>query len=272
MNLIEQAFRRPGRKLIPFITAGDPDWETSLSLIRLLDQEDVTAIELGVPYTDPLADGPVIQAASDRALAKGMTLTGVLELARTAREEGVDTPLILFSYYNPLLRFGLSRLTRLAKESGIDGMIVPDLPFEESADLAELAEEANLCLIPLTAPTSKDRIERITAKARGFVYCVSSLGTTGTRSTFSSGVEAFLDTVKKSSPVPTAIGFGISRREHVDRFLKHADAVVVGSALVRMIEERLSRFKDPETREEALEEIRCFVRDLAAEEVPAIDR
>ncbi|SDW59304.1 tryptophan synthase, alpha chain [Marininema mesophilum] len=270
MNRIEAAFQQPGRKLIPYLTAGDPDRKASLEIIRMLDEEGACAIELGVPYSDPLADGPVIQEASGRALQNGMTLTGVLELARESRKVGVKAPLILFSYVNPLLRFGFRRLVLEAKACGIDGMIVPDLPYEESGELSDLAKKEGLCLIPLVAPTSKERVHRIVKEAQGFVYCVSSLGTTGTRASFSNKVEEFLDTVKEASQVPTAVGFGISEREHVDRFLNHVDAAVVGSALVRRIGEHATQLTDDRSRGLALEEIRHFFRELAEEEGAAL--
>ncbi|MFD1395028.1 tryptophan synthase subunit alpha [Kroppenstedtia eburnea] len=260
---IEAAFNSEDRlPLIPFITAGDPSLEVTLDMIRLLDEEKVTAIELGVPYSDPLADGPVIQSASERAVSQGVTLTRVLELARTAREMGVTTPLVLFSYYNPILRFGEEELVERARSSGLDGMIIPDLPWEEGRRFSRLAGEQGMDLIPLVAPTSRERIRRIVSDARGFVYCVSSLGTTGMRQHFSEGVEPFLDVVREYSPVPTAVGFGISRSEHVRHFLNHADGVVVGSALVRLIEAKGDRLRDSNRKEQAVAEIREFIRDL----------
>src|SRR5699024_9493544 len=148
-------------------------------------------------------------------------------------------------------------MTRAA-QVGIDGMIIPDLPWEEGRELSRQAAEQRVDLIPLVAPTSRERIQRIVSDAKGFVYCVSSLGTTGVRSDFDQKVDAFLDTVREASPVPIAVGFGISRRKHVDRFLEHADAAVVGSALIRMAEQRKDALTDADRREEALEEIRQF--------------
>ncbi|MDA8353525.1 MAG: tryptophan synthase subunit alpha [Firmicutes bacterium] len=270
---IKKAFQEEARRrLIPFITAGDPDFETTLELVGLLDEERVTAIELGVPYSDPLADGPVIQAASARALEQGMNLPRVLELAEAARNRGVTTPLVLFSYYNPILRYGSEVLMTRAAQVGIDGMIIPDLPWEEGRELSRQAAEQGVDLIPLVAPTSRERIQRIVSDAKGFVYCVSSLGTTGVRSDFDQKVDAFLDTVREASPVPIAVGFGISRRKHVDRFLEHADAAVVGSALIRMAEQRKDALTDADRREEALEEIRQFVRELADERSVSVYR
>ncbi|WP_107725457.1 tryptophan synthase subunit alpha [Desmospora activa] len=265
MNRIDQAFQRYNDRyrLIPFITAGDPDAKTSLELIRLLDEEGVTAIELGVPFSDPLADGPVIQAASDRALAAGMNLRGVLKLAQQARQLGVQTPLILFTYYNPVLHYGVERLVAAAKEAGFDGFIIPDLPLEESEALDRMATDAELHLIPLVAPTSHERIRAIVSKRKGgFIYCVSSLGTTGIRQHFSDGVESFLDEVGSSSPVPIAVGFGISQPHHVEQMSKHADAVVVGSALVRLLESLGERLQQEESRAAALDEVRQMIRNL----------
>ncbi|GGA38673.1 tryptophan synthase alpha chain [Kroppenstedtia guangzhouensis] len=266
---IEAAFSSGDRlPLIPFITAGDPSLEVTLDIIRLLDEEKVTAIELGVPYSDPLADGPVIQSASERALSQGVTLTWVLELVQTAREIGVTTPLVLFSYYNPILRFGEEYFLERARFSGLTGMIIPDLPWEEGRLFSSLAAKSGVDLIPLVAPTSRERIRRIVSDARGFVYCVSSLGTTGIRQHFSEGVDRFLDVVREYSPVPTAVGFGISRAEHVQHFLNHADAVVVGSVLIRLIEAKKDRLQDSNRKGQALAEIREFIRDLTALTVP----
>ncbi|MDR6224493.1 tryptophan synthase subunit alpha [Desmospora profundinema] len=272
MNRIDHAFQREsrGHRLIPFITAGDPNKETTLDLIRLLDAEGVTAIELGVPYSDPLADGPVIQAASDRALAGGMTLAGVLELAREARQDGVQTPLILFTYYNPVLRWGPASLVKAAFDAGFDGFIIPDLPLEESGELDRIAQEAGLHLIPLVAPTSRERIRAIVSTRRGgFIYCVSSLGTTGMRREFADGIESFLDEVRRQSTVPVAVGFGISHPDHVKRMTEHADAAVVGSALVKRVESLGERLKQSESRPQALDEVRRFIRELSGRDVPA---
>ncbi|SMO42807.1 tryptophan synthase subunit alpha [Melghirimyces algeriensis] len=260
---MKEVFQQKDRKpLIPFITVGDPDMSTTLDLIRLLDDEKVTGIELGVPYSDPLADGPVIQSASARALAHGVTLPQVLELADKAREIGVTTPLILFSYYNPILQYGPKSLVSQARKAGIDGFIIPDLPWEEGREMSAYASKQGVDLIPLVAPTSRERVRQIVSDAQGFVYCVSSRGTTGVRHAFEQEVDVFLDTVRKWSPVPTAVGFGISHSDHVQRFLQHADAVVVGSALVRKIEETGEKLTNPDRRNEALDEIRQFIRSL----------
>jgi tryptophan synthase alpha chain len=266
MERIREAFRK-GRvpRLIPFIMAGDPDVETTVSLLELLDQEGAAAVEVGFPFSDPLADGPVIQQAAWRALGQGMTLYRLWEMISIARERGVRVPLILFSYYNPLFSYGLRPLVTDAKQAGFNGLIVPDLPMEESEELRELCDRTGLALIPLVAPTSRERIGKIVSRARGFVYCVSSLGTTGRKDRFSQGVERFLLEVRSRSPVPTVVGFGISRGEHVRRFSRFADGVVVGSALIEQIASVSERLRREEERPQALEDIRRFVRRLKTE-------
>lgn len=263
MNALQSVFTetKPVR-LIPFLVTGDPNIPVTVDLIELLESEGVAAIELGVPFSDPIADGPVIQSAAERALKHQVTLRDVLDVARSARKRGCRVPLILFSYYNPLLQYGLQRLVADAKEAGFSGMIVPDLPLEESEELRQYAEAVDLALIPLVAPTSEQRIAAIVENAKGFVYCVSSLGTTGIRHHFLEEVTTFLSRVRELSPVPTAVGFGISKAEHVQMFHQYADAVIVGSALVKEIEQQGERLLNEETKEEGLNQIRKFVREL----------
>ncbi|SEN28249.1 tryptophan synthase subunit alpha [Lihuaxuella thermophila] len=262
MTRLQTVLQSEQQYLIPFIMSGDPSLEATRELIHLLNEEGVAAIELGVPFSDPIADGPVIQAASERALRQNVTLQDVLTLGRQVRQEGCQVPLILFTYANPVFQYGLSRVVEDAVGCGFDGLIVPDLPYEESGELREWGQKAGLSVIPLVAPTSRQRIRQIVEEAQGFVYCVSSLGTTGMRQQFAGTVDTFLQTVRELSPVPTAVGFGISKREHVERFQKQADAVVVGSALVRKIEELSGALSDPVQRTEALEQIRAFVTAL----------
>lgn len=266
MNLIDSTFarlREEGKTaLIPFITAGDPDIHTTIAIVQKLEEAGADLIELGVPYSDPLADGPVIQRASERALINRISIRDVIETAATAREAGVKLPFILFTYFNPVLQFGLEAFMKLVKEKGIDGLIIPDLPIEEDEEVRQLAEAADVHLIPLVAPTSKDRVVRISGKARGFVYCVSSLGVTGVRADFHSGIEDFLATVREATDLPIAVGFGISSREHVERFSKLCDGVVVGSAIVRKIEESLPLLADEGQREAGLKQIGDYVAEL----------
>ncbi|AEI41357.1 tryptophan synthase subunit alpha [Paenibacillus mucilaginosus] len=248
---------------IPFLTIGDPDVRTSIDIIHELEKAGASMVELGVPYSDPLADGPVIQRSSMRALkANRITILDVIGAAKTAREEGSELPFILFTYYNPVLQTGLDRIFPLLMESSISGLIIPDLPMEEDEEVRRLAEQHGIHLIPLVAPTSRERVERIASRASGFVYCVSSLGVTGTRTEFHTGIDEFLSTVKGATSLPIAIGFGISTPEQVARFSGVCDGIVVGSALVRTVEEALPLLSEPASRREGLLQIHDFVRTL----------
>lgn len=188
MNLIDQAFGRLKNEgktaLIPFLTVGDPDVDTTIEIIRQLESAGADILELGVPYSDPLADGPVIQRASERALKRQISIRTCMETASLARAAGSSLPFILFTYYNPVLQMGMDAFFAGLQEHGISGLIIPDLPLEEAEELGGRAAEVGVHLIPLVAPTSEQRIERIVRQARGFVYCVSSLGVTGERASF----------------------------------------------------------------------------------------
>ncbi|QAY66153.1 tryptophan synthase subunit alpha [Paenibacillus protaetiae] len=266
MNRIDQTFARLRElgetALIPFVTVGDPDVGSTVEIIKQLEQSGADLVELGVPYSDPLADGPVIQRASERALKNNITMLDCIETAAQARQAGVQLPFILFTYFNPVLQFGIERFFELIRTKEISGLIIPDLPIEEDAEVRELAEASGIYLIPLVAPTSKDRIKRIASQAKGFVYCVSSLGVTGVRSDFHAGIDEFLATVREACDVPIAVGFGISSREHVERFSALCDGVVVGSAIVRQIEDALPLLGDGSKRETGLGQIGDFVKQL----------
>ena len=232
-----EALKREGKKgFIPFITAGDPDLGITEELLVALSAAGATVIELGVPFTDPMADGPVIQRASERALRHGFTLSEVFETAAKASKR-MSTPVVLFSYFNPLLQFGLENVCRTAAAAGIDGILVTDLTPEESGSLAELATQYELDLIFLVAPTSSDaRLQMITERASGFIYAVSRAGVTGTREAISTEAEKLVSRVRRFSNLPIAVGFGISTTEQVKETARYADAVVVGSAIVAEIE------------------------------------
>ena len=259
MGRITEAFNRlqqEGRKgFIPFITAGDPDLATTEQLLIALSQTGATVIELGVPFSDPMADGPIIQRASERALKHGFGIDELLDVVSRTRKS-IDTPIILFSYFNPLLQFGIDRLATTAKQAGVDGVLVTDLTPEESAPIAEQLRTSELDLIFLVAPTSTDeRLELIAKRASGFIYAVSRAGVTGTRETVSAEAEKLVNRVRKFSNLPVAVGFGISNRDQVIDVQRYADAVVVGSAIVLELE-RVAGEADVSSR------IADFVRNL----------
>jgi tryptophan synthase alpha chain len=222
--------------IIPFITAGDPDLAATEQLLVTLARAGATLIELGVPFSDPMADGPVIQRASERALKHGFGFQDILHTAARAREQ-IDTPIILFSYYNPLLQFGVKRVAQAVKDAGLDGVLVTDLTPEESGELEAELRAADLDMIFLVAPTSTDERLRLVAQhASGFIYAVSRAGVTGTRESVSVEAEKLVNRTRQFSSLPIAVGFGISNATQVADVQRYADAVVVGSALVAEME------------------------------------
>jgi tryptophan synthase alpha chain len=240
LGRIEAAFsrlKREGTKgFIPFITAGDPDLDTTAELLVELANSGATIIELGVPFSDPMADGPVIQRASERALKHGFGLKEIFETTAKARAR-IETPLVLFSYFNPLLQYGIDKLARDARQAGIDGILVTDLTPEESEQFAAALKLNDLDMIFLIAPTSTDaRLRLIAEHASGFVYAVSRAGVTGARQNISREAELLVARVRRFSSLPVAVGFGISSAEQVEQTLRYADAAVVGSAIVAQIE------------------------------------
>jgi len=243
------------RGFIPFITAGDPDLQTTRDLIIELAAAGATVIELGIPFTDPMADGPVIQRASERALRHGFGLTEVLQVVSEARKQ-TDVPIILFSYFNPLLQFcamkeadetsalpafSFEKLARAAKAAGVDGILVTDLAPEEACEFASVLRAHDLDMIFLVAPTSTDeRLQMVAERASGFIYAVSRAGITGAREEMSAEAEKLVRRVRRFSDLPVAVGFGISKPEHVFDVWRYADAAVVGSAIVSEIEQAQS--------------------------------
>ena len=222
--------------LIPYVTVGFPDVETTLELVPALVQAGADIVELGVPFSDPLAEGTTIQQATFHSLAQGVTLKRCLEVCSTLRERGIEVPLVLMGYYNTILAMGLEEYARRAAEAGVDGTIVVDLPAEESGPLATACQSTGVHLIPLLAPTSTDeRIEKACAKASGFIYVVSVTGVTGARENVPVDLPSMVQRVRAHTQLPIAVGFGLSRREHILKVGKVADAAVVGSALVNVI-------------------------------------
>lgn len=261
-RMTEFVNKERGMMFIPFITAGDPTEDATMELAKMLQSAGASALELGIPYSDPLADGPVIQKASQRALKGGMTLLQALRMVGKMRSSGMKLPVIIFTYFNPLLQLGQENFFREAAENEIDGLLVPDLPFEESRELAQACHLHNVSLISLVTPTtSEQRLKAIASSAQGFLYCVSSLGVTGVRKKFHPAVFSFLDRVRAVCRLPIAVGFGISSSDQVDELSGHADGFIVGSAIVSMIADRTGRLTDPERRPEALAEIQRMLED-----------
>jgi tryptophan synthase alpha chain len=241
MSRIDATFARLRERrrggLITYATAGDPDGETSAAILIALAQAGADVLEVGVPFSDPLADGPVIQRASERALAAGMTLRGTLEIVRTVRN-AVETPIVLFTYANPVVRMDPAVFARSAKDAGVDGVLMLDYPVEEAGALRKTMIDAELDPIFLISPTTTDeRIRKSGEMGRGFLYVISRLGVTGARQDFAADVSAMIGRVRAHSSLPVAVGFGISSPEQVAEACASADAAVVGSALVSVIAE-----------------------------------
>jgi tryptophan synthase alpha chain len=241
MNRIDVRFRQlresGDRALMPYLTAGDPDLATTRALILELERQGADLIELGVPFSDPLADGVTIQRASQRALSGGTTLARILEMIDGLRAD-CRLPLLLMSYVNPIFHFGYTRFAREAAAAGVDGVIVPDLPPEEAAELIEATTAHNLHTIFLIAPTSpQSRIRAIAAASKGFIYYVSLRGVTGARSSISGDLDTVLRMIRAETDLPIAVGFGISTPEQVRMVSRVADGVIVGSAIVSLLEQ-----------------------------------
>lgn len=224
-----------GKAFIGFITAGDPDGESTIDFAREMIRAGADLIELGIPFSDPVAEGPVIQRSSIRGLKSGMTLDKAFGIVAAIREES-QVPIAFMTYVNPIFRYGYDNFFKKCREIGVDALILPDLPYEEKGEPFVLAERYGIDLISLIAPTSNERIRMIASEATGFIYAVSSMGVTGVRENFSSNIEDIVKTAKISSRVPVAVGFGISKTEQARYFAKFSDGVIVGSAIERLIE------------------------------------
>lgn len=237
MNRITKKFRElrdEGRKgLVGYLTAGDPDVMISEKNIRTAIESGIDVLELGVPFSDPTADGPVIQAASQRALAAGMNLEKTLAMVSNIRRD-YDLPIVLFGYANPFFRYGYKKICSDAADAGVDGMLIVDLPFEESQELRQYIDNERLCLIPLVAPTTSDeRAAMILKGARGFVYYIMVTGVTGARRQVAAGIQKRIEALRRHTELPIAVGFGVSDGKQAGAVAEGADAVVVGSAFVR---------------------------------------
>lgn len=246
---------------IPFIVAGDPDLKTTQKLILEIAEKGADVIELGVPFSDPVADGVTIQASAERALRNDFGVKEILNLVAAVRTQGCETPVILFSYFNPILQFGLENFAEQAKESGVDGVLITDLIPEEADAFRKILNDKSLNLILLAAPTSSDeRLKKICEKASGFIYAVSRAGVTGARNEMSGDAKNLVTRIRKFTDLPIAVGFGISNAEQVAETQKYADAAVVGSAIVAEIMKVAP--KADEVPENFIEKIGEFVGKL----------
>jgi tryptophan synthase alpha chain len=241
-DVVRAAFESAGSEgrtaIVPFLTVGHPTLETSLDCVVAVVEAGTDVVELGVPFSDPLAEGPVIQASSFKALENGISVSDCIAAAAELRRRGVTVPMVFMGYYNPILSYGSEKFCKDASEAGMNGLIVPDLPTEEAGPLLENSRKHNLSLIPLVALTSPEaRVKAAAESASGFVYCVSTLGVTGARKEISGRVRGLVEMVKRHTDLPTGVGFGVSTSEHVAEIGKFADGAVVGSALIRAIDD-----------------------------------
>lgn len=233
MTKIADAFAN-GKAFIPFLTCGDPDLETTEKLIGAIAEAGADLIELGIPFSDPTAEGPVIQDANQRALSAGTTTDKIFDMVRRVRQT-VSIPMVFMTYANVIFSYGADRFLKTAAEIGMNGIIVPDVPFEEKQEFEPLCQKYGLDQISMIAPTSHDRIRAIAEQANGFLYCVSSLGVTGTRTAITTDIGAMVKLVKEAKDIPCAVGFGISTPEQAESMCRQADGAIVGSAIVKLI-------------------------------------
>ncbi|MBP2073314.1 tryptophan synthase alpha chain [Thermoanaerobacterium butyriciformans] len=258
MNRIDKKFyelKQKGLKaMIPFITAGDPSLDVTVELVFKMEEGGADIIEIGIPYSDPLADGPIIQASSTRALKNGTKIDNIMDAVKKIRQKS-EIPLVYLVYYNSIFKYGIERFVNEAKESGIDGLIIPDLPLEERKDIKEISEKYGIYLIPLVAPTSKERIKNICESGKGFVYCVSTKGVTGIRNSIETDIKEYMRIVSEYTNMPKAIGFGISGPDMAKRFAPYCDGIIVGSAIVKMI-------NDSRSKEEIYDNVKKFIYSI----------
>ncbi len=233
MSRIGNAFNH-GKAFIAFVTGGDPDLETTEKLIYAMQEAGADLIEIGVPFSDPIAEGIVIQEANERALTAGCTTDKLFDMVASVRKK-VQVPLVFLTYINPIYTYGKEKFMLKCRETGIDGIIVPDLPYEEKEELEPACDKYGIDLISLIAPTSRERIKKIAENAKGFIYCVSSMGVTGVRTEIKTDIEAMVRLVRETTKVPCAVGFGISTPEQAAKFAALSDGAIVGSAIVKIV-------------------------------------
>lgn len=235
MNRIERAFDKQ-KAFIPFVTGGDPDLDTTEKLILTMSEAGADLIEIGIPFSDPVAEGPVIQAADERALKAGTTTDHLFDMISRIRRK-TDVPLVFMTYLNPIYTYGKEKFMKRCKDCGVDGIIVPDMPYEEKDELKEISRTYGITLISMIAPTSKERIRMIAKQAEGFLYCVSSLGVTGVRKQIKTDINSMINEVREVTSIPCAVGFGISTPEQAKKMAEVSDGAIVGSAIVKLVAE-----------------------------------
>ena len=233
MSRRAEAFKK--KAFIPFITCGDPDIETTKAAVRAMVENGADMIELGIPFSDPTAEGPVIQGANVRALSGGITTDKVFDMVRDLRKD-ITIPLLFMTYANVVYSYGAEKFISLCKETGIDGLILPDVPYEEKEEFSGLCDKYDVALVSFIAPTSENRIAMIAKEAKGFIYVVSSLGVTGVRSEIKTDLASIVKIIRENTDVPCAIGFGISTPEQAAKMSAIADGVIIGSAIIRLLE------------------------------------
>lgn len=233
MNRIEQVFENE-KAFIPFITAGDPDLETTKELLTAMQEAGADLIEIGIPFSDPVAEGPVIQEADLRALESGTTTDKIFDMVMSVSGQ-LEVPIVFMTYINPVYVYGVEKFAKRAKECGVSGIIVPDVPFEEKEEIQSVFSRYDVTVISMIAPTSSDRVRMIAKEAEGFVYCVSSMGVTGVRAEINTGIVDLIQKVKEVKEIPCAVGFGISTPEQAKEMAAVSDGAIVGSAIVKIV-------------------------------------
>lgn len=258
MNRIDKRFdelkQKNKKALITFITAGDPDIETTVEIVREMEEKGADLIELGIPYSDPIAEGPVIQRANERALKNPIRIKDIMDMVKAIRK-AVKVPLVYLLYFNCIMQYGIEDFFKDCMNSGVDGVIIPDLPFEEKHEIDSACYKYGVYQISLVSPTSKERIKEISENAKGFLYCVSSLGVTGERKEFDTDFKEFFSYVDSVTEIPKALGFGISTTEHIKMLRDRCEGLIVGSAVVKRIERSTCS-------EEAVRFVGEFVQEL----------
>lgn len=243
-NKIDLKFKELKHKnkkaMIPFVTSGYPDVETTKKIVIEMEKSGADLIELGIPYSDPVADGPIIQISSSGALNNGLKIKDIMNMVKEVRKN-VKIPIVYMGYFGCVFKYGLEKFIKDSKESGVDGIVIPDLPLEERERVKEIADRYEFYIIPLVAPTSEDRIGKIVNGAKGFIYCVSTNGVTGVRNIIANDVKAYIDVVSKASNVPKCIGFGISSPEMAQKMKEYCDGVIIGSAVMKIVEEDIPK-------------------------------